>query len=170
MQLHPDEKVVIEVRRFWLPIVVRGVLMFLLGVFPIVVLAIAGSIEVIQMNMAYLTVLALSWMLIVWIIFSIMWTNYYLDVFIVTNQRLIDVDQIHLFNHDTSEMPLENVEDIRVEVFGILATVLKFGNIYIQSAGENREFALRNIYNPHRVREIISAARKDSTEDKIARY
>ena len=54
-------------------------------------------------------------------------------------------------------MRLENIQDIAIASKGIIQTLLGFGNIRVQTAGERREFIMRNIANPERVKEIIVA-------------
>jgi hypothetical protein len=97
-----------------------------------------------------------SWGHISWILFFVAWTNYYLDILVVTNKRVIDIQQIGLFARDVAEIRTENIEDLRVEIVGPIASLLHFGNLHIQSAGESREFVMRNIPDPHKVREAIS--------------
>ena len=67
----------------------------------------------------------------VWILFSIMtgfaiWTHYYLDLWIVTDRRIISVDQIHFFNRNVAIFRLERLQDIEYKIKGILPTFLNF--------------------------------------------
>ena len=84
----------------------------------------------------------------------IMWTDYYFDVWIVTTERLIDIEQHGLFRRETSEFMLDKVQDITVEVPNMLGTLLKFGNVMIQTAGE-RSFSIKEIPNIYEVKRII---------------
>ncbi len=88
---------------------------------------------------------------------------------LITDKRLLDIDQINLFARDISEMRLENIQDMRVEVLGFLATTMDFGNIYIQTAGATDEFAIKNIPHPNKIKDAIShqcealSAKKETT-------
>ena len=88
-------------------------------------------------------------------------TNYYLDVTFVTNQRVIDVEQLSLFSRETSELHLENIQDIRVEIKGFIHSILNYGTLFIQTSSAQDEFSMSNIQNPQAVREIISRAREE---------
>ena len=88
-------------------------------------------------------------------VFFINLTKYYLDVWYVTNKRLIDVDQRMLFHRDEAVLRLENIQDVATGAKGIIQTLLNFGNIRAQTAGERREFIMRDIANPERIREVI---------------
>ena len=91
-----------------------------------------------------------------WIFLFINLTNYYLDVWYVTSKRLIDINQKTLFYRDEAVLRLENIQDVATASKGIIQTLLGFGNIRAQTAGERREFIMRNIANPERVKEVIT--------------
>lgn len=83
------------------------------------------------------------------------WIQYYLNYQIITNERLVDVDQKNLLHHTTSELYLHNIEDVTAEVKGVFGTLLNFGTIYVQTAGQITHFELNDIPNPHRVAKLI---------------
>jgi hypothetical protein len=76
-----------------------------------------------------LVALYAGWLVFIWMSLFGVWTNYYLDVWTVTNKRLITVDQRGLFHRDTGSFRLERLQDVNVNIRGILATFLKFGDL-----------------------------------------
>lgn len=86
------------------------------------------------------------------------WTDYYLDVWILTDKRLIDVEQRGLFHRKVSSLDLRNIQDIKIETKGLIATFLKFGDIHVQTAGADREFVIREAYNPELVKRQLTEA------------
>jgi hypothetical protein len=80
---------------------------------------------------------------------------YYLNIHIVTNLRIVDVDQVNLFHHTTSELSLANVEDVTSETKGLLGTIFDFGTVYIQTAGARERFAFENVPRPREVAKVI---------------
>ncbi len=84
----------------------------------------------------------------------LMWMDYYLDMWIITNERIIDVEQRGLFNRHIAEIPLQHVQDVTIEVRGIIETFLKFGTIRIQTAGE-REFRIEFVPNLYEAKDLI---------------
>jgi len=161
--LLPDEKIVFEGRRHWLPITVTGIFYGIAGIIPILFPFMASLLE--ETSRAAVTPLithdlywffVAAWLFFLWMFFFIPWTNYYLDVLIITNKRVIDIEQKDLFSRDFAEIRIENIEDIRVDVIGILPSLLNFGVLHLQSAGESREFIIKYIPDPHAVRELIS--------------
>lgn len=95
------------------------------------------------------------WLLILWILLFIMWTNYYLDMLILTDKKVIRVEQNALFSREMSSFRLDRLQDITVEVNGIIATVLNFGTVYIETAGEKEEFVMRGVGHPYEVKNKI---------------
>lgn len=91
----------------------------------------------------------------VWLLTFVQFTNYYLDAWIVTNRRVINIEQNSLFNRTASELPLSVVQDVTSEVKGIVQTVLDFGNVYIQTAGEKDRFVFENIPHPEKIKEEV---------------
>lgn len=161
IDLHPDERIVLVKRRHWLPIAGEGFSFLLAAILPWVAVLIGFKISfpafaVLRDNLMLGLFLASGWGLLMWISFFISWTNYYLDVIAVTNQRIIDIEQIGLFARDVAELRIENIEDMKVEIIGIIPSLLNFGNVHIQSAGEAKEIFLKHIPDPHELTDAIS--------------
>lgn len=95
------------------------------------------------------------WYLILWLWAFYALTMYTLDVWIVTNQRIIDSTQHGFFNRTVSELHLNRIQDISVQTQGIIQTFLKFGNLQIQTAGTEERFKFFQIPNPEKVKDEI---------------
>lgn len=158
IQLYPNEKIVMEVRRHWYILVAETLFLAFLVLAPFVAL---GFLNVFEQSLpaektaSLFLFLTSGWFLIVWITFFIIWTNYYLDVWIITDKRIIDVEQYYLFSREVSEFKLEKIQDITVEIHGLLPTLLHFGDVHVQTAGQMREFVIRYVPHPDRVKDII---------------
>lgn len=165
IQLVPGEKLLTAERRHWLPIALESVGLFLAAILPfflIIGMEIflpAEYIATVAEYRALIWFLYATWMLAIWMGFGIYFTNYYLDVLFVTNRRIIDVEQFGLFSRDIAELHLDNIEDIRVETKGLIPSLFKYGDLHLQTAGDNREFHMKNVCEPYKVQETISKAR-----------
>jgi len=156
--IKPDERIIIEVRPHWLAILRNFIISGLLVLLPFIIITVLYqlSFPLDQLGLAPLAVfLTGAWILVVWIFFYIAWTDYYLDVLILTDQRLIDIEQKGLFAREVSELRIENIQDVTVEVSGFLETLLDFGNVRIQTAASDQEFLVRTIPHPSKVKDII---------------
>jgi len=96
------------------------------------------------------------WLLscIAWL--STIWTNYILDMIIVTTQRVIFVQQRLLFHREVITIHLENEQNVTVETEGIIATLLGFGALRVETAGALTELAVFDgLPHPEQVKEQI---------------
>jgi len=98
-----------------------------------------------------LTFLAISY-------FFMNWTFWYLDIWVVTEGRLIDSQLVTFFVHQRSELALEQIQDIRFTIPGTLAAIFNCGHILIQSAAKESNFTLMFIPNPGKVIKEITGA------------
>lgn len=81
---------------------------------------------------------------------------WYYNSFVITNKRIIDIDQRGLFERIVSEAPYEKIQDVSYRLKGIFQTLLRYGNIHIQTAGATAVIEIRNIKNPEKIQELIS--------------
>ncbi len=82
-------------------------------------------------------------------------TDFYLDTWLVTDHRILEIHQIGLFKRDISEMRLSKIQDISVKVEGMLPTFFDYGDIVIQTAGVIPEFKFEQVPNPQLVKDAI---------------
>lgn len=87
------------------------------------------------------------------------WYRYENDIWVVTNQRLLDSLKSHWFHHRMASADLVDVEDIAVVREGFLQTIFKFGDLKCQTAGEQPNFVLAGIPDPVSVLGTIDRAR-----------
>ena len=95
------------------------------------------------------------WILILWVVFFIEWTDYYLDLWIVTDRRIIDIEQKGFFYREVTSFSFRQIQDITVETRGFIETFFKFGTLHIQTAGHSREIVIRDAYYPEEARSLI---------------
>ena len=105
-----------------------------------------------------------------WIIFFIIWIDYYFDVWIVTNQRIVNIEQQGLFARETSELRLEKIQDVTTDVNGIIPTFLNYGNIEVQTAGEQEKFIFKNIPDPYAVKDLIMKLQEKIEHDENTQF
>jgi hypothetical protein len=94
-------------------------------------------------------------LLFLWSFIFVVFIDYYLDVWIVTNDRIINIEQKGLFRREISELRLENVQDLTTDIGGIVKTFFDFGDLYVQTAGKRERFLFKSIPHPERVRDIV---------------
>jgi membrane protein YdbS with pleckstrin-like domain len=100
-----------------------------------------------------------------WIIIFIEWLDYYLDVWIITDQRILDIEQKNLFHRVSSELDLKRIQDISSKVEGPIQTFFQYGDIQIQTASENNIINPKQIPHPVTVRREIMELCKAAQEE-----
>ncbi|MDP3727639.1 MAG: PH domain-containing protein [bacterium] len=155
--LGPSETILLTMRRHWIVFAGPTVLFtVLLLVPPVLLLAgraalpifTAPAVEAVaDFFLALYLAGLLTYLLVAWL-------GYYLDVWIITSERVIDIEQKTLFHREISEISLDRVQNVTIEVPGFTATILKFGNMKIQTAGAG-EFAILEVTDFERAKDLI---------------
>ncbi|KKU12913.1 MAG: hypothetical protein UX20_C0037G0002 [Candidatus Magasanikbacteria bacterium GW2011_GWC2_45_8] len=100
--------------------------------------------------------------LTVWLFFYTSLINYFLDLWIITNDRIVSIDQRGLFSRTMSELDLYRIQDVTSESHGLFATIFYYGKLTAQTAAAKDFFIFDNVQNPHHMREeIIRLADED---------
>lgn len=150
-----------KVHRHWLFIAVRIVVVLILISLPVIVVPLLerlGVIAVSTLSVPTLMTLWALWGLMAWTIFWQFWTTYYMDIWVVTNKRIIDIDYERLFDRSIHVLELTKVQDISTRVQGILGTLFKYGSVIVQTAGTQDQFIIDQIADPEHLRDVISEA------------
>lgn len=159
--LAPDEQPRFILHRHWSIFISHAMLVVLLAVLPIVVLSLVfpqltGMVADRTPGGVLIALFAFFFYLFLTLYFFNAWMNYYLDIWVVTSRRIINIEQHSLFHRVVSEVNIQNVEDVTVNVKGILATMFGYGNIHVQTAGETPRFEFENVPDPYTVARHIT--------------
>lgn len=108
-----------------------------------------------------LILLASVYYLTVWLVAFTAFIDYYLDFWVVTNDRIINVEQ-RLFSRTISELDLYKIQDVTGQSKGFLQTMFDYGNVYVQTAGATGRFNFEEVPGPREVAsKIIILAEED---------
>lgn len=162
----PYEKIEYVLRRHWftfLPVILSFIVMVTLPVavyFGIQYLfpeALTGPIITPLLILA-----ASSFLLYALMFFYIQFIDYYLDIWIVTNDRIIDTEQKGLFVRTITELELFQIQDVTTHVTGLFSTIFKYGDLVIATASNTNTIIFHDIPNPDFIRqELVRLAEVD---------
>ncbi|MFA5854314.1 MAG: PH domain-containing protein [Patescibacteria group bacterium] len=107
------------------------------------------------LSWAGIVLLVTTYYLGIWVFFLSQFTDYYLDINIVTNDRIIDINQKGLFGRSVAELDLTRVQDVHSEIKGIIPTLLGYGTVIVQTAANEENFHFEQIPNPNYIRQRI---------------
>jgi hypothetical protein len=152
----PYENVAVLLYKHWITILLPMIGYCVILFFPLVLYAVAGWILRDVSSFADLfwfcyVVYILLW----WYAMFYALTMYFLDTWVVTDHRVIDSRQHGFFKRNVSELNLAKIQDISVEVKGLIPTFLDYGNLEIQTAGAEEKFLFEQIPHPMMVKDII---------------
>jgi len=168
IHLGENEKILMVLHRHWIVIIGRFVAAAFLALLPVLAIPIILTAEIIAVpEAAGPTILFLSviYLMVITLLLFIFWIDYYLDMWIITSERIIDIEQTGLFRRQISEFMLDKVQDITVEIPDMIATFLKYGNLIIQTAGE-KSFEIKQIHNVYEAKNIILEGAKTVSNKK----
>ncbi|HET9173774.1 MAG TPA: PH domain-containing protein [Candidatus Saccharimonadales bacterium] len=149
-----DEEVLYVFRRH--PVVMRKGLIFgmlgpLIGVIPAALKPDLGMI-------AFFGGLALGCLLGLLIFFP-SWIGWHFSVFIVTDQRFIQITQKGLFHRAVADIGLQQIQSVNYEIAGLQETLLGFGTIKLQTyVGD---MVIHNVHHPAKIQKKILSILRD---------
>lgn len=90
------------------------------------------------------------------------------SISVVTDQRLLDVNQCGFFDRVISEVEYQDIEEVTYRVKGLFPTVFRFGTIYIKTAGNAADLELRRVHQPSRLTNLLNDLRNEFRSGAIS--
>jgi len=154
-----EEKIIKTVRQSWLtllislllPVLLIGLSFFFLyplfnwgnkGIFIFSAILIIGSIGLIRN-------------VIIW----------YWNTLIITNQKIVDIDQKGIFQKMVSDIQLGKIQDVFYQIKGIGQTLTQTGNLYISLANTKTKIKVNNIARPQKIQQLILELKADKSKE-----
>lgn len=149
-----EKEIVIFARRHWVSFLGQIILSCVILILPIVIwilLMVFGS-GIIQGIILNFVVIILSVYYLVAITFTYTaWITYYYDIYIVTKDTIVDITQEGFFGRKIAQLSLLRVQDVSSNIKGILPTLFAYGDVLVETAGEQKEtFLLEAVPNPQK--------------------
>lgn len=172
--LLPGERVVRRLYRHWFVLLTKLWLPLLIGVVAIVV---ASGMRV----MLGPLVGTASWIVfavgggvaLIWSLLTV--ANYIDDIFILTTQRIIDIDrQFFIISEERREAMYRNVQNVSVNT-PLIGRLFGYGHIIVETAGQSPNIEMNNIARPRETQDRIFALvnsdkkRREEMEDQRER-
>ncbi|MBI4837041.1 MAG: PH domain-containing protein [Candidatus Portnoybacteria bacterium] len=161
----PEETTILLTRKHWISFYFPFAIIVILILLPFILSVIISSFSWYKTISPFYWFIVTTYLLILWhlIFYNVM--IYMLNTVVVTNRRIIENQQLGFFKHTVSEMALNRIQDITVSVFGVVAEFLKFGDIEIQTAGEEKKFFFHLLPNPRAIKDMIMAVKMQNLRE-----
>jgi hypothetical protein len=99
--------------------------------------------------------LILFWTLLVFLYGLNQYFLWLLNVYLVTDRRVVKVNYKSVFNKEVLESPLDRILNVSFSVKGFWAALFGFGNVEVQVTGLPEPMELKNVSHPAKVKDIL---------------
>lgn len=148
-----DEEVLFVFKKH--PIVMRKGIIFasLAMLLPVMVIfGLTFTPNVPSMNSFYLS-LAIGVLLAVLVMFP-SWISWYFTIFVVTDQRFIQIGQQGLWNRSVVDIGIDKISTVSYQIKGVEESLLGFGTIVIQTyVGE---LVIHHVHHPRSIQKRLT--------------
>lgn len=99
------------------------------------------------------------------LVFLPSWISWYFSVFIVTDQRFIQITQKRLFHRAVADIGLNQIQSINYEVAGLQETLLGFGTIKMQTY--LGDLIIKDVHHPNMIqKKLVGVLRNEGVETR----
>ncbi|HVO86663.1 MAG TPA: PH domain-containing protein [Candidatus Binatia bacterium] len=162
-----DEQVLVVIHQHW----AGAAEIYGLAIFSLLSLVILGFFVIPGLNLSAQTA-ALATSLAIFVIglfLAVLMAAIYIyhkSSLTLTDRSIVQLVQRTLFNRKFSRLSMSNVEDVNCEQKGVIANMLGYGTLTVQTAGEEDNFVFKFCPTPNIYAERILAARQAYTTHK----
>ena len=158
IRLNENETILGVYRRHWLIFAIDILAIGGIGLFWLVLIILSRKFIPSMWASPYGSIML--WMTILfyhalWLALFVRFADYWLDVWVLTNERIIDIIQSGLFHREIAEFKIDKIQDITVDVNGFLPTLFHYGNLQIETAGFQRKFLWKTVPRPQNIKNNI---------------
>ncbi len=126
----------------------------------------AFNLEISFLSSGQSFLLSIFWYMIVFSYAFYRFLFWYFDIYILTNERIVDFNFEGILNKEISFATLNHIEDISPKTRGFFGTIFNYGDVFVQTAGTTPEFNFHKVPNPDMVaQKILEQVRGEEEED-----
>ena len=158
--LQEGERVIQVCRRHWWHLWPKTVIWVLFALAPVVAAAwLLSALDILDDLGIFFWLVVLVWLLYWAIRLLLNWYRYHNDIWVITDQRIIDSFKPTPFQLRVGTADLVNIQDMSIEKSGIIPTVLNFGDVVCQTAGTGQQFRIGGVPHPEQVQLLVDKER-----------
>ncbi|QQR83280.1 PH domain-containing protein [Candidatus Peregrinibacteria bacterium] len=90
--------------------------------------------------------------------------NYLLNVVMITNMRMIDIEQSVFFKRERDVIYFQKIQDFRCRQTGILQRIFKYGDLIVLGASSDVHYTFHFIPRVNKVHHIMSDIQKSNIQ------
>lgn len=159
-----EEKVVLFLRKHWItniPWMLMTAVMFLVPSFT----SNLSIFATIPDNFMFIFILI--WYLISTAYFLESFLTWFFNVYIVTDERIVDIDFFNLIYKEVSDANIDKIQDVTYKMGGVVRTLFNYGDVLIQTASEVPNFEFLAVPKPDKVAKVLQDLRIEEQQEAI---
>ncbi len=94
-------------------------------------------------------------LLVIWMTLLLLWTNYYLDMLVVTDRRIFYASQYSLSDRSIKEWSIHDVRHVGIRISDMLGSFFTYGAVELDMEGESEPLVFERLPNPEYIAAII---------------
>ncbi|HBK35059.1 hypothetical protein A2239_03410 [Candidatus Uhrbacteria bacterium RIFOXYA2_FULL_40_9] len=154
IQLQPEEDLLAIVHQTWIASIVRFFFLFCWVVFPFFFFFPLLSLGLIGLAIFLVLEVPAAY------VFSQKYVQWHRTVLVITDQRLVDINQKSLFDQEVSEVRYEEIIDVLFRTKGFFPTLFHYGTLKIRVKGQSPDIYFDYVHHPVRIQRLIQEVRK----------
>lgn len=158
-----DEKIYVVLRPHWFTNVHWILTAFFMFFIPIFYSSITSTPPVPANIMMFIY---LFWYLAIFAYSLEKFISWYFDIFIITNNRVIDIDVHNLLDRKFTEAQLKKIQDTSYKVSGVSQTIFNYGSVKVETAGENPDIVFEKISHPEKIIKLLQHLSQNAYKHK----
>ena len=148
--LRDGEEVKLVIRRHWIVFVI----LWIHASVGFVINVVLHVIFWFELWVSMFSLVYLNWFIV---FMYIEWINHELDMYVITNSRVIGIEQLWFLNREVSQCALNDVQEVNSKTKWFFANMFNYGNLTIQTAWNASNFKMNFV--PHSLsmsREVLN--------------
>lgn len=166
--MHTGEHVIMTVRRHPLILVGKLIPFLILDYLPYLLpelgkmldaagsTGVTGWAELFSFDNPWVAFIVGLYWLFVWMGAFSVFVNHWLDQWIITNERIIDINQLDFWQREVSSLLLARVQNVETDISGFFHTLFGFGKVSVETGGaEVGRVQMSGLERPREIRDLI---------------
>lgn len=154
----PDEKILLFLRQHFITNLLWILIALVLLLLPILFFIFRSELQLlgtIELPLRFVIILIIFYYLAVFAYAFINFLSWFYNVFIVTQKRIVDIDYSNIVIHNVAFTKLSHVQDVNYDQVGFIHSLFNYGNVFVQTAGNEPSFEALSVPQPRRAAHII---------------
>jgi hypothetical protein len=153
-----NEQVILLLRQHWITNVIwlaTAVIFIILPIFLFPLIARVVTLPPVIPE-TVISVIAMIWYLFTFSYIIVNFLYWYFNIWIVTNERIIDIEFVNLLNKKFSATRISKIEDVSMHTSGFIGSLFEYGDVFVQTAATEAVFKISAVPTPEQVVRVVN--------------